>query len=129
MWSNFADDGFGILLFLVWLVLPPLYVVVIGRCYVRQCAESAHEAVWAREELRQALEDLYAAPEPDEPVTVPRARQYCADDTEQFPAAPSGSPGRHRLHAHRSALLAHTARERPREEVMINKSTYRGVSS
>jgi hypothetical protein len=26
-----------LVLFLVWLVLPPTYVVVLGRYYVRQC--------------------------------------------------------------------------------------------
>jgi len=100
VWNNFADDGLGILLFLVWLALPPLYVVVIGRRYARQCAESAYEAVWAREELRQALDDLRAVPKPDEPVTVPLARQYRPE--------PSGPPGRHRLRTDRSVLLAHT---------------------
>lgn len=108
MWSNFADDGFGILLFLVWLALPPLYVVVIGRHYVRQCAESAQQAVWACEELRQALDDFNAASDPDEPVIVPCARQYRPVDTDQSAYTSTGSPGRHRLRADRSVLLAHT---------------------
>lgn len=58
MWSALSVDVSGIVLFLVWLVLPPLYVVVLGRRYVRQCVESAAAAVWAREELRAALEEL-----------------------------------------------------------------------
>jgi len=98
--SNFVGDGPGIVLFLIWLVLPPVYMVVIGRRYAQQCAESAYEAVWAREELRQVLDDLRAAPEPDEPVTVPLARQYRAE-----PSAPSG---RHRLRTDRSVPLART---------------------
>jgi len=93
-------DGPGVVLFVVWLALPPLYVVVIGRRYAQQCAESAYEAVWAREELRQALDDLRAVPEPAEPVTVPLPRQYRAE--------PSAPPGRHRLRTDRSVLLART---------------------
>lgn len=56
MWSALSIDVGGIVLFLVWLVLPPLYVVALGRRYVRQCVESAAAAVWAREELLAALE-------------------------------------------------------------------------
>jgi hypothetical protein len=58
MWSLLNGGPAGIILFLIWLVLPPLYVVTLGRRYVRQCAESAEAAVWAREELRSALEEL-----------------------------------------------------------------------
>ncbi|MFS8100280.1 hypothetical protein LFM09_24420 [Lentzea alba] len=51
-------DATGILLFLVWLVLPPLYVLLLGRHYLRRCADAAQKAVWAREELRKALEGV-----------------------------------------------------------------------
>jgi hypothetical protein len=37
VWSNLALDAAGILLFLVWLALPPLYLVVLGRSYLRRC--------------------------------------------------------------------------------------------
>ncbi|MDT7789654.1 hypothetical protein [Lentzea sp. NPDC055074] len=53
-------DATGLLLFLVWLVLPPLYVVVLGRHYLRRCADAAQKAVWAREELRTALDSVRA---------------------------------------------------------------------
>lgn len=48
----------GVALFVIWLVLPVMYLIFLGRRYVRQCAESAEAAVWAREELRSALEEL-----------------------------------------------------------------------
>jgi hypothetical protein len=53
-------DATGILLFLVWLVLPPLYVVLLGRYYLRRCTDAAQKAVWAREELRNALDGVRA---------------------------------------------------------------------
>lgn len=53
-------DATGILLFVVWLVLPPLYVVLLGRHYLRRCLDAAQKAVWAREELRKALEGVRA---------------------------------------------------------------------
>lgn len=37
MWSDLAADTAGILLFVLWLTLPPLYLVVLGRLYVRRC--------------------------------------------------------------------------------------------
>lgn len=58
VWNALGTDSGGVLLFLLWLLLPPLYIVLLGRWYVRQCAESAEAAVWAREELRSALEEL-----------------------------------------------------------------------
>ncbi|MFJ6672721.1 hypothetical protein ACIQMJ_16555 [Actinosynnema sp. NPDC091369] len=56
-WSELASDLGGVGLFLVWLVIPLLYLVVIGRRYVRQCQESAQAAVWARDEVRQIREE------------------------------------------------------------------------
>ncbi|RAS68475.1 hypothetical protein C8D87_102541 [Lentzea atacamensis] len=53
-------DATGIFLFLLWLVLPPLYVVLLGRHYLRRCTDAAQKAVWAREELRMALEGVRA---------------------------------------------------------------------
>jgi hypothetical protein len=104
-------DATGLLLFVLWLLLPPLYVVVLGRRYARRCADAAQEAVWAREELRQALEDLEGllasqqSEEPSEesswvePPTVPPAREYRAEDTQELATVPSVSrgAGRHRL--------------------------------
>lgn len=51
-------DATGVLLFLVWLVLPPLYVVLLGRYYLRRCTDAAQKAVWAREELRNAIDSV-----------------------------------------------------------------------
>ncbi|MEU6154897.1 hypothetical protein ABZ816_33410 [Actinosynnema sp. NPDC047251] len=56
MWSALSVDVGGIVLFLVWLVLPPLYVIALGRRYVRQCVESAAAAVWAQQEVLAVLE-------------------------------------------------------------------------
>ncbi|MEO6086130.1 MAG: hypothetical protein ABIQ18_23770 [Umezawaea sp.] len=39
MWGDLAGDVGGLALFLVWLVLPALYVIVLGRSYVEQCRE------------------------------------------------------------------------------------------
>lgn len=58
VWSVLSTETGGVVLFIVWLVLPLLYLILLGRRYVRQCAESAEAAVWAREELRRALEEL-----------------------------------------------------------------------
>ncbi|TWP45815.1 hypothetical protein FKR81_38240 [Lentzea tibetensis] len=89
-------DATGIALFLVWLVLPPLYVVVLGRYYVGQCAEAAQQAVWTREELRQVLGDLRAVDEPLGPSgdgspaswpLVPCARERRADGLQESSTA------------------------------------------
>ena len=37
MWAELAKDAAGILLFVVWLAIPPLYVAVLGRSYLEQC--------------------------------------------------------------------------------------------
>ncbi len=57
VWSELASDFGGVVLFLVWLVIPLLYLVVIGRRYVRQSRESARAAVWARDEVCQIREE------------------------------------------------------------------------
>lgn len=61
LWGSLASDAGGVVLFLVWLVLPPLYTVVIGRHYARQCVESAQAAVWAREQLQAVAENCSPA--------------------------------------------------------------------
>lgn len=112
-------DATGLVLFILWLLLPPLYVVVLGRCYTRRCADAAQAAVWAREELRQALEDLSACQQREEqpedsfevvPPAVPQAREYRADDTQEFGAVltPDDGTGKHRLD--RSPLACLTSR-------------------
>lgn len=58
VWSAFATDVGGVVLFLVWLVLPPLYILVMGSHYTRQCRESAEAAVWAREQLSEVHDSL-----------------------------------------------------------------------
>jgi hypothetical protein len=89
VWSELASDVPGILLFVLWLFLPPLYIAVLGRRYAARCEESAQEAVWAREELRHALEALGVMQSEE------LAERHAAN-----------SPGRHRMRADRSALLA-----------------------
>jgi hypothetical protein len=37
VWSELAADAAGVLLFVLWLALPPLYLIVLGRLYVRRC--------------------------------------------------------------------------------------------
>ncbi|GGU26674.1 hypothetical protein [Lentzea flava] len=37
MWSELAKDVGGVLLFVVWLAVPPLYVIVLGRTYLVRC--------------------------------------------------------------------------------------------
>lgn len=39
MWNRLFGDAPGLLLFLVWLALPPLYVLAVGRHYARRCRE------------------------------------------------------------------------------------------
>lgn len=56
VWDSLSLDLGGILLFAIWLALPPVYVVVIGRRYVRQCVESAAAAVWAQQEVAAVLD-------------------------------------------------------------------------
>jgi len=109
LWTELANDVPGILLFLLWLLLPPVYVAVLGRRYAQQCAVSAHQAVWAHEALRQALDDLESAGpsyEQAEPPAVPSARDHRSDDTHRFAAVSASTVGRHRLRADRSTLLA-----------------------
>jgi hypothetical protein len=116
VWSGLANDLPGILVFLLWLLLPPLYTVVLGRRYAARCEDSAQQAVWANEELRKALEDLdelrqfYVPPEDvhmAEPLAVPSAREYRQDDTDEIATVrKTPTTGRHRLRADRSPLLA-----------------------
>jgi hypothetical protein len=39
VWNRLFVDAPGLLLFLVWLALPPLYVLAVGRHYARRCRE------------------------------------------------------------------------------------------
>ncbi|MEV0681171.1 hypothetical protein AB0I60_32105 [Actinosynnema sp. NPDC050436] len=57
VWGELASDLGGIVLFLVWLVIPLLYLVAFGRRYVRQSRESAQAATWARDEVSQIREE------------------------------------------------------------------------
>lgn len=98
MWSELAKDAGGIVLFLIWLVLPLVYVVALGRRYVRQARDAAQEATCANEEVQEALDDLQAAQPPQECTqpTVPAAR--AEEDTWRLP--PVRRPermGKHRL--------------------------------
>ncbi|WP_033438342.1 hypothetical protein [Saccharothrix sp. NRRL B-16314] len=57
VWSGLASDVGGVALFLVWLVIPLLYLVAVGRRYVRQSQENAQVAVRARDEVCQIREE------------------------------------------------------------------------
>ncbi|RAS64658.1 hypothetical protein C8D87_105148 [Lentzea atacamensis] len=97
VWSELAKDSGGIALFVIWLVLPLVYVIALGRRYVRQAREAAQEATWANEEVQAVLEDLQDAIEPDESdqPTVPTAR---AEDTWELPRVERPERvGKHRL--------------------------------
>lgn len=101
-------DATGLLLFLLWLLLPPLYVVAFGRLYVRRCAELFERIGAVRDELLDLVDELEAASEWQEPSeqdapVVPTARE---DDTQEFRAITSAA-GRHRLDE--SALAAHVS--------------------
>ncbi|MCX2953786.1 hypothetical protein [Lentzea sp. NEAU-D7] len=99
-------DATGLLLFLLWLLLPPLYVAAFGRLYVRRCSEMSQRIGAVRDELLDLVDELEAASERQEPSeqvapVVPAARD---DDTHEFRAITSAA-GRHRLNE--SALAAH----------------------
>ncbi|WP_189255692.1 hypothetical protein [Lentzea flava] len=103
-------DATGIVLFVVWLLLPPAYTVVLGRKYVRQAREAAEEAVnaaqeatWTRADVQDALDDLERrhGPQDDVPIPLPTARTA---DTQELPAIRSPvSVGKHRLDESRLA--------------------------
>lgn len=93
VWGELAKDAGGLALFVIWLVLPIAYVIVLGHRYVRQAQDAAQEAAWANEEAQNALDDLQISEQSEndsEPV-IPTAR--AEDDTQEF--APV-RPGRHR---------------------------------
>ena len=97
-------DVTGVVLFVVWLLLPPAYAVVFGRKYVRQSRAAAEEAVnaaqeaaWAHADVQDALDGLEPPHrhQEDVPVSLPTARTA---DTQELPAIrPPVSVGKHRL--------------------------------
>ena len=97
-------DATGIVLFVVWLLLPLGYTVALGRKYVRQARaaaeeamNAAQEAVWAHADVQDGLDALERPHGPQEnvPISVPTARTA---DTQELPVIrPSPSVGRHRL--------------------------------
>jgi hypothetical protein len=36
VWSDLARDTAGIVLFVVWLAMPPIYLIALGRVYLRR---------------------------------------------------------------------------------------------
>ncbi|WP_329787912.1 hypothetical protein V1227_24915 [Lentzea sp. DG1S-22] len=92
------------MLFVVWLVLPPAYVVLLGRRYVREAraaaeeaANAAQEAAWASADVQDALDDLESGhgPQQSAPVSLPTAR---SESTQELPAIEfPTSMGKHRL--------------------------------
>lgn len=91
-------DTTGLLLFLLWLLLPPLYVVALGRAYVRRCSKTLQRTATIRDELLDLFDDLElvresAEPPEDLPSVIPTARD---DDTQDFIALVPAA-GRHRL--------------------------------
>lgn len=103
-------DATGVVLFVVWLMLPLAYTVPLGRKYVRQARAAAEEAVnaaqeaaWANADVQDALDGLESprGPQDDVPVSLPTARTA---DTQEFPAIRSPvSVGKHRLDESRLA--------------------------
>ncbi|KOV80094.1 hypothetical protein ADL03_34540 [Nocardia sp. NRRL S-836] len=63
-------DETGLLLFLLWLLLPPLYAVALGRAYVRRCSEMLHRTATIRDELLDLMEGLEGVREPCAPPEV-----------------------------------------------------------
>lgn len=96
VWSELAKDAGGIALFLIWLVLPLVYVIALGRRYVRLAREAAQEATWASEEVQDVLDDLQAAECLDEAThpVIPAARTE--DTQERTPVKPLSAGGKHR---------------------------------
>jgi hypothetical protein len=97
-------DATGVVLFVVWLVLPLAYTVALGRKYVRQARAAAEEAVnaaqeaaWANADVQDALDDLEPAhgPQDDVSISLPTAR---TEDTQELPVTKPPAPiGKHRL--------------------------------
>jgi hypothetical protein len=90
-------DATGVVLFVVWLVLPLGYTAVLGRWYVRQAREAAREAVWASAEAQDLLDDLESARCPPESAraVLPAAR---SEETQELPPVESPTQvGKHRL--------------------------------
>ena len=102
VWSELAKDLGGIALFLTWLVLPPIYVIALGRRYVRQAREAAQEAIGASEEVQEVLDDLDTSQTSQERTqpTVPAARME--EDTWRLPPVEQQDrAGKHRLDSSR----------------------------
>lgn len=91
-------DATGVVLFVVWLLLPLVYVVVLGRRYVRQAQEAARDATWAHAEVQDLLDDFEAVQVPHDAAhaVVPAAR---TEVTQELPIAiePPAAVGKHRL--------------------------------
>lgn len=83
-------DVTGMLLFLLWLVLPPVYVVALGRHYVRRCADATQQALWAHGELREALNDLRSIQEAE---ASPRGAPPIVPSTRECRARTAATPG------------------------------------
>lgn len=76
-------DATGVALFLVWLVLPPAYTVVLGRKYVRQARaavdeaqNAAQDATWASEDAQDVLDscERMHGPQEEAPPRLPKHR-------------------------------------------------------
>jgi hypothetical protein len=55
IWADLARDAVGILIFLTWLAIPPAYVVILGRHYVRRCRRQLDDAESCVDELYHEL--------------------------------------------------------------------------
>lgn len=56
--ADLAQDTLGILLFLLWLAIPPAYTVILGRRYVARCRD---ELTHTRDYLEQLRDDVETA--------------------------------------------------------------------
>jgi hypothetical protein len=89
MWNGLTGDLLRVLILVTWLVLPLVYVAVLGRRYVRRCEECARSVAGVREEIRDAL-DLSGTPRVRRTAAAPRRPRRVA-----HPSRPT--TGRHRL--------------------------------
>lgn len=70
--ADLAQDTVGILLFVLWLLIPPAYVVILGRRYVDRCRDEIKHTRHYLEELRDDVETALD----DSTVEIPREGRH-----------------------------------------------------
>lgn len=92
VWTDLAGDVGGVAIFLLWLALPPLYIVVVGRHYVRRCRDELervqgyvddvlpdHDEGRSTEEETETTTELPAVPPHDQPPILTAGQRERAD--------------------------------------------------